>query len=197
MFSQNFHYLQKMVRELWKLSFHQTILRYNQIVFTTIKIIYNGMNKSVRESSCCILFNNTYNLHVKVRDNFLSSVQFTCNSIAFVSHWDFWWPVYKELLHFIIHSSCNFAVTSNNLCIKELRWIQFEGRFYILVIRVQCLVKFISFIIFSSGVGIIRITIVKKRFLRCHYILFHLANISIRKNNRYRSSHLAAINLFS
>ena len=172
-------------------------LRYNQIVFTTIKIIYNGMNKSVRESSCCILFNNTYNLHVKVRDNFLSSVQFTCNSIAFVSHWDFWWPVYKELLHFIIHSSCNFAVTSNNLCIKELRWIKFEGRFYILVIRVQCLVKFISFIIFSSGVGIIRITIVKKRFLRCHYILFHLANISIRKNNRYRSSHLAAVNLFS
>ena len=105
--------------------------------------------------------------------------------------------MYKELLHFIIHSSCNFAVTSNNPCIKELGWIQFEGRFYILVVRVQCLVKFISFISFSSDIGIIRIMLVKKRFLRCHYILFHLANISIRKNNRYRSSHLAAINLFS
>ena len=64
-------------------------LRYNQIVFTTIKIIYNGMNKSARESSCCILANNTFNLHVKVRGNILTSVQFTYNSIVFLSRWDF------------------------------------------------------------------------------------------------------------
>ena len=40
------------------------------------------------------------------------------------------------------------------------------------------------------------ITLVKKRFWRFHYILFHLANINIQKNNRYPSSHWTAINLF-
>ena len=83
------------------------------------------MNKSSREFGCCIPVNNTFNLHVKVRGSFLSSVQFTYNSIAFVSHWDFSCPVYRELLHFIIHLSYNFDVTSNNLCIKELALIQF------------------------------------------------------------------------
>ena len=41
------------------------------------------------------------------------------NNIVFVSHLDFWCPVYRELFDFIVHLSCNFAVSSNNLCIKE------------------------------------------------------------------------------
>ena len=48
------------------LPFNRQPLRYNQIVFTTIKIIYNGMNKSARESGCWILFNNTFNLMSKL-----------------------------------------------------------------------------------------------------------------------------------
>ena len=48
------------------LPFNKQPLRYNQIVFTTIKIIYNGMNKSARESGCWILFNNTFNLMSKL-----------------------------------------------------------------------------------------------------------------------------------
>ena len=48
------------------LPFNRKPLRYNQIVFTTIKIIYNGMNKSARESGCWILFNNTFNLMSKL-----------------------------------------------------------------------------------------------------------------------------------
>ena len=47
------------------------------------------MNKSAREFSCCILVINSFSLHVRVRGSLLSSVQFTYNSIAFVSHWDF------------------------------------------------------------------------------------------------------------
>ena len=97
-------------------------LRYNQIVFITIKIIYNGMNKSSKESDCCLLVNNTFNTHVKVRSNFLSSVQFTYNNIAFVSHWDFRCPIYREFLHFIVHLSCNFAATSKNLFINFIFW---------------------------------------------------------------------------
>ena len=54
------------------LPFIKQPLRYNQIVFTTIKIIYNGMNKSARESGCCILVNNTFNLHVKVRGKLMN-----------------------------------------------------------------------------------------------------------------------------
>ena len=46
------------------------------------------MNKSARKSGCCIIVNNTFNHYFKVRGSFLSSVQFTDNSIAFVSHWD-------------------------------------------------------------------------------------------------------------
>ena len=87
-------------------------LWHNQIFFTTIKIIYNGTNKSVRESGCFTFVNNTFNLKVKIRGNFLSSVQCTNNSIVFLSHWDFWCPVYRESLHFIVHFSCDFAVTS-------------------------------------------------------------------------------------
>ena len=48
------------------LPFNRQPLRYNQIVFTTIKIIYNGMNKSARESGCWILFNSTFNLMSKL-----------------------------------------------------------------------------------------------------------------------------------
>ena len=172
------------------LPFIKQPLRYNSVVSTTIKIIYNGMNKSDKESGCCILANNTFNLHVKVRSNFLSSVQFTYNSIAFVSHRDFRCPIYRELLHFIVHLSCNFAVTSNNLCIKELGRIQFYRQFYILVVRVQRIIKLISFIRFSSDIGIIHVRLVEKRFWRCHYILFHLANINIWKNDRYWPSQI-------
>ena len=120
MFSQNFHYLGKMVDELWKPSFHQTTTEYNQIVFITIKIIYNGMNKSAREFGCCILVNNTFNLHVKVRGSFLSSVQFTYNSTAFVSHWYFWCPMYRDLLFYtwvvILKSILYFGGTSSTHC---------------------------------------------------------------------------------
>ena len=153
------------------------------------------MNKSAREFGCCILANNTFNLYVKDRGSFLSSVQITYNQIAFVSHWDFWCPMYRELLHFITHLSCNFAVTSNNH--KELGWIQFLGQFCILVVPVQCTVKFLSFVLFSSDIGIIFIPLAQKRFSRRHYILFHLANINIQQNNRYQSSYWVAINLFN
>ena len=122
------------------LPFFKQPLEYKQIVFITIKVIYNRTNKSGRESGCYIFVNNTFNLNVKTRGNFLSSVQFIYNSIYVIcmSHVtivcmyecvcisrDFWCSMYRELLHFIVHLSCNFAVTSNNLCIKELGWIQF------------------------------------------------------------------------
>ena len=104
--------------------FFKQPLWHNQIFFTTIKIIYNGTSKSVRESGCFTFVNSTFNLKVKIRGNFLSSVQCTNNSILFLSHWDFWCPVYRESLYFVAHLSCDFAVTSNNLCIQELGWIQ-------------------------------------------------------------------------
>ena len=69
-----------------RLSFFKQPLGYNQIVFTTIKIIHNGTNKSATESGCCIFVNSTFSLNVKIRSNFLSSVQFTYNRIAFVSN---------------------------------------------------------------------------------------------------------------
>ena len=92
--------------------FFKHLLGYNQIVFTTIKIIYNGTNKSAREFGCHVFVNNTFNLNVKIRANFLGSVEFTYDRIAFVSHCDSWCPMYRELLHFIVHLSCNFEVTS-------------------------------------------------------------------------------------
>ena len=140
------------------LLFFKQSLWYNQIVFATIKIICNRTNKSVRKFGGCIFVNNTFNLNVKIRGNFFSTLQFTYYCIAFVSHWYFWCPMYREL---------------------------------------QCIKKCISFILFSSDICIIRITLAEKRVWRCYYMLFHLANINIGKNSKYRSFNWAAMNLFN
>ena len=67
------------------------------IIFTIIKIIFNRTNKSERESGCYIFANIRLNFNFKIRSSFLSSVQFTYNNIAFVSHWDFWCPMYRKM----------------------------------------------------------------------------------------------------
>ena len=47
------------------------------------------------------------------------------NSTRFVFHWNFWCPMYGELLHFMVHLSCNFAVILNNLRVKDFFLDQF------------------------------------------------------------------------
>ena len=101
-------------------SFHQTD-------FTATKMIYNGTSQSAKESGSSVFVNITFNLNVKVRGNFLCPVQFTDNTISFVYHWDFWYRMYREYLHLIVHLSCNFAVTSTISVSRNL--VGFNSKF--------------------------------------------------------------------
>ena len=101
-------------------SFHQTD-------FTATKMIYNGTSQSAKESGSSVFVNITFNLNVKVRGNFLCPVQFIDNTISFVYHWDFWYRIYREYLHLVVHLSCNFAVTSTISVSRNL--VGFNSKF--------------------------------------------------------------------
>ena len=77
-----------------------------------------------------------------------------------------------------------FTVTSNNLCNYELGLIQFYGQLYILVVQIQGVVKFITFVLFSSVIHIIMFR--EKGFWLYHYnsIIIHVVYF-INRNHIY------------
>ena len=168
-------------------------LRCNQVVFSTIKIIYNEMNKSAGNPAATYLLTVRLISMSKLEAIFLPP----CNS-----------PIIALGLYltgiFDVHCTGSFFILLYTWVVILLLLSVYQGIWSDPILRsisyfgstssTHCKVH--QFHYFFSDIGIIQVVLVEKRFWRCHYILFHLANINIRMNNRYWSFHWAASNLF-